>query len=163
LAVGLILTGAATAGARTTGRESFRGTIVAPAESGTRTLVSALIVGRGVFDGVGRIVEVDNRAGDPDNVTRDDLVFPRGTLHIRNLSGQPRFSVDPQTCAYTGQVRQRTTIEGGTGRFRHASGKFTGRVRAWGVAPRNPDGTCNQQAEAVLEVDVVSARGTLSF
>jgi hypothetical protein len=37
------------------------------------------------------------------------------------------------------------------------------RVRGWGVAARKPDGTCNQQADAILEVDAVSARGTLSF
>lgn len=163
LGIGLMLTAAATAAARTTGKASFRGTIIAPAKSGTRNVVSTIIVAQGVFTGVGKIVEVDNRPGDPDNVTRDDLVFPDGTLHIRNASQTPHFSVDQQSCTFTGRVKQTSTIEGGTRRFRHASGTFRGGVRAWGVAPRNPDGTCNQQADALLEVDEVSARGIFSF
>ena len=163
LGIGLMLIATATAAARTTGKESFRGTIIAPAESGTRNVVSTFIVARGVFMGVGEIVEVGNRPRDPDNVTRDDLVFPSGTLHVRNMSQAPHFSVDQQSCAFTARVKQTTTIEGGTGRFRHASGTFTGGVRAWGVGARNPDGSCNQQADAVLEVDAVSALGRLSF
>jgi hypothetical protein len=163
-AVGLALTATtATAAARTTGKESFRGQIIAPAESGTRHVVSTIIVAKGVFTGAGKIVEVDNRPGDPDNVTRDDLVFASGTMHIRSTNQTPQFSVDQQTCTFTGRVKQTTKIEGGTGRFRRASGTFTAAVRAWGVAARNPDGTCNPQADALLEADVVSARGTLSF
>jgi hypothetical protein len=163
LGIGLMLLATATATARTTGQASFRGTIIAPAKSGTRNVVNTIIVAQGVFTGVGKIVEVDNRPGDPGNVTRDDLVFPSGTLHIRNTSQKPHFSVDQQSCEFTGHVKQTTRIEGGTRRFRDASGTFTGAVRAWGVAPRNPDGTCNQQADALLEVDAVSARGTLSY
>ena len=163
LGIGLMLIAPATAAARTTGKESFRGTIIAPAKSGTRNVVSTIIVAQGAFTGVGKIVEVDNRPGDPDNVTRDDVVFPSGTLHIRNTSQTPQFSADQQSCAFTARVKQTTKIEGGTRRFRRASGTFTGGVRGWGVAARNPDGTCNQQADALLEVDAVSARGTLSF
>jgi hypothetical protein len=164
LALGLIFAAAAAqAATRTTGKESFRGQIIAPAKSGTRTVVSTIIVARGVFDGAGKIVEVDNRPGDPDNVTRDDLVFPQGTLHIRSASRAPHFAVDPQTCAVTARVKQTTEIQGGTRRFRHASGTFTGSVHGWGVAARNPDGTCNQQADFLLEADAVSAHGTLSF
>jgi type 1 fimbria pilin len=163
LGIALMLLATATAAARTSGKASFRGTIIAPAESGTRNVVNTIIVAQGVFTGVGRIVEVNNRPGDPDNVTRDDLVFPGGTLHVRSTSQRPHFSVDQRSCAFTARVKQSSKIEGGTRRFRHASGTFTGGVRAWGVAPRNPDGTCNQQADALLEVDAVSARGTLSF
>ena len=163
LGIGLMLIATSTAAARTTGKESFRGTIIAPAESGTRKVVSTIIVAQGAFTGVGKIVEVDNRPGDPDNVTRDDIVFPSGTLHIRNTSQTPQFSVDQQSCAFTASVKQTTKIQGGTRRFRHASGTFTGGVRGWGVAARNPDGTCNQQADSLLEVDAVSARGILSF
>ena len=164
LALGLIVAVApASAATRTRGNESFRGQIIAPAESGTRKVVSTIIVAQGVFEGVGRIVEVDNRPGDPNNVTRDDLVFPQGTLHIRNTSRAPQFSVDPQTCAVTARIKQTTKIQGGTRKFRHASGTFKGSVRGWGVAVRNPDGTCNQQADYLLEADAVSAHGTLSF
>ena len=33
------------------------------------------------FSGVGRIVELPNLPDDPDNVGRDDLVFPEGIMH----------------------------------------------------------------------------------
>jgi hypothetical protein len=164
LALGLpFAAAAAPATARTAGKESFRGQIIAPAKSGTRDVVSTIIVARGVFDGVGKIVEVDNRRGDPNNVTRDNLVFPQGTLHIRNANQTPKVSVDPQTCAVTASVKQTTRIEGGTRSFRHASGTLKSTVRGWGVAARNPDGTCNQEADALLEAVAVAAHGTLSF
>src|SRR3954452_1967634 len=66
----------APAAARTSGRESIRGTIVASGESGTRTLLSSVFVATGAFTGTGHDVEVANRPGDPENVSRDDLVFP---------------------------------------------------------------------------------------
>jgi hypothetical protein len=165
LAVGLTLAAAAApAAARTSGKESFRGQIIAPAKSGARHVVSTMVVAKGVFRGDGKLVEVENRPGDPDNVTRDDLVFPQGTIHIRNASrGAPEFTVDPQTCTVTGRVKQTTKIQGGTRMFRHASGTLSGQVRGWSVAARNPDGSCNQQADALLEADAFSGRGTMSF
>jgi hypothetical protein len=164
LAAGLpLVASVAPASARTTGREAIKGTIVASGASGARTVVSSMIVARGVFNGIGHDVEIANRPGDPQNVVRDDLVFRAGKLHIRGTSKAPKISVNAQTCSITVRIKQTMTIEGGTGRFRHASGRFTGGVRGWGVAARNPDGTCSQQAELLLEVDVVSARGTLSF
>jgi hypothetical protein len=84
-------------------------------------------------------------------------------MHIRNTSQPPRFSADQQTCALTASIKQTTKVQGGTGRFRHAAGTFTGTTRAWGVAARNPDGTCNMQADPLLDADAVAARGTLSF
>ena len=69
LAIGLTLIVTVTpVTARTTGNQSFRGVIVASGESGTRSVVSTLIVATGVFTGGGRIVEVANRPGDPDNL-----------------------------------------------------------------------------------------------
>jgi hypothetical protein len=130
---------------------------------GDRTVVSSIIVANGVFTGVGRIVEVANRPGDPDNVNRDDLVFGQGRMHIRNTNQAPEFSVDPQTCAFTARLKQTSKIQGGTSKFRHASGTFASGVRAWGALARNPDGSCNEQADPLLEADVVFARGTLSF
>lgn len=153
----------APATARTTGREAIKGTIVATSASGARTVVSSLIVARGVFTGIGRDVEVANRPGDPENVVRDDLVFHGGTMHLRGTNKPPKISVNTQTCAITLRIKQTAKIQGGTGRFRHASGRFTGSVRGWGVGARNPDGTCSQQGELLLEVDVFSARGTFSF
>jgi hypothetical protein len=161
LAVGVTaLALVAPAVASTTGRESFEGTIV---RDESDHVVSTLLVAKGVFTGSGRIVEVDNRPGDPENVTRDNLVFPQGTIHIRSANKRPTMSLNPKTCVITLRVQQTNHIEGGTRRFRHASGTFAGTVRARGVAARNPDGTCNQQAAPLLEVDLVSARGTLSY
>ena len=153
----------APAAARTTGRESFKGTLVKTAPSGTSAIVSTMIGTTGVFTGLGRIAEVAGRPGDPQNVNRDDLVFPQGTMHISETNQPPKISLNPQTCMLTARVRQTVHIHGGTRKFRHASGTLAGAVRVWGVTPRNPDGSCSQNAELLLEVDEVSARGTLSF
>jgi hypothetical protein len=165
LGVGLTLgASVAPAAARITGKESVKGVIVASGESGTRTVVSSMIVARGVFTGVGRIVEVENRPGDPENVSRDDIVFARGTIHIRSTNQSFKvLSLNPQTCALRVRIKQTTKVEGGTAKFSHASGSFAGTINGWGVAARNPDGTCSQQLTAVLEVDVLSTRGTLSI
>jgi hypothetical protein len=165
VAVGLMLAAlVAPAAARTTGKESFDGVIVAAGESGTRTVVSSVIVFRGVFNGVGRVVEVPNRPGEPDTVLRDDLVFARGTMHLRSMNGAVlSMSLNPQTCVFKGRIKQTGKVQGGTGRFRHASGNFAGVVRARWVAARNADGTCSQEQALLLEVDLVSGRGTLSF
>jgi hypothetical protein len=162
MAIGLTLAAvAAPAAARTTGTESFHGEIIAPAKSGTRHVAASIIVLKGVFTGVGKIVEVPNRPGDPRNISRDNLVFPSGTLHIRNTSQPPKLSLDPKTCAITATIKQTSKVHGGTRMFRHASGTFASTVRAWGVAARNADGSCNGQADLLLDADAVSARGTL--
>jgi hypothetical protein len=163
LAIGLMLAAVAPAVARTSGKESFRGVLVTTGESGTRTVVSSTIVAVGVFDGVGRVVEVENRPGDPENVSRDDLVFAGGTMHIVNENGSVNVSVNPMTCVLTVRIKQTTKIEGGTGRFKRASGSLAGTVRAWGVAARAPDGTCSQDQPGLVEADVVRSRGTLTF
>jgi hypothetical protein len=154
---------AAPAVARTTGKESFRGIIVASGDSGTRTAVSTVIIASGVFDGVGRVVEVQNRPGDPDNVSRDDLVFPQGRIHILSTNGASSPSLNSQTCVFTGRVEQTTKVQGGTGRFRHASGSFAGAVRTRLVAARAADGSCSQEQAPLLEVDAVSGRGHMTF
>jgi hypothetical protein len=164
LAIGLTLVATvAPAAARTTGKQSFRGVIVASGESGTRTVVSTVIVARGVFTGDGRVVEVANRPGDPDNVSRDNLVFGRGTMHLVTTNKSFTPSVNPQTCANRVGIRQTARIQGGTGAFRHAAGSFTGTLRGRGVTARNPDGTCSQQMAQLIEVAIFSMRGTLSL
>jgi hypothetical protein len=153
----------APAAARGTGKESFSGVLVATGESGTRTIVHTLIIARGAFTSAGRIVEVANRPSDPDNVSRDDLVFAGGKMHLVNTNKSFTTSLNPKTCAIRVRIRQAGRIHGGTRKFRHAAGSFVGTVRGRGVALRNPDGTCSQQGALLLEVDIVSARGTLSF
>ena len=61
---------------------TFRGTIVTSGVSGTRTVISSVLLATGVFTGVAEVVEVPNQPGDGDNVTRDDLVFPEDTMHL---------------------------------------------------------------------------------
>jgi hypothetical protein len=164
LAVGLTLVASAgPAEARTTGKESFKGVLAASGESGARTVFSSLIAARGVFTGAGRIVEVANRPGDPDDVSRDDLVFPQGKMHLVSTNKSVTTSVNPQTCAVRVRIRQTGRVHGGTGTFRHAAGSFAESVRGRGVAARNADGTCSQQGALLLEVDLVSGRGTLSI
>jgi hypothetical protein len=163
-AVGVMLApSGASAGARTSGRESFKGVIVTSGESGARSVVSTLFVARGAFKGVGRVIEVQNRPGDADNVSRDDLVFRHGRIHIVTTNGTPSMSFDPQTCAFKGRVPQTVKVQGGTGRFRHASGSLVGAARARGVAAREADGSCSQQQAPLLEVDILAARGRMSI
>jgi hypothetical protein len=157
------LVAVAPAAARTHGKQSFRGVIVASGQSGTRVVVSTLIVGRGVVKGDGRVVEVANRPGDPDTVSRDNLVFGRGSLHLISTTKSFVPSIDPSTCAETVRIRQTQRIHGGTGVFRHASGRFSGGIRGLGVAARNPDGTCSEQLPSLLEVAIFSMRGKLSL
>ena len=163
VAIALTLAPVAPASARTNGHESYRGVIVASGESGTRTVVGTLIAFKGVFTGVGRLVEVASRPSDPTSVLRDDLIFRAGKMHLVSTVKSFRSSVDPKTCAARIKVRQTGRIRGGTGKFRRAAGRFVGSLDGWGVASRNPDGTCSQQGEPILEVAIVSGRGTLSF
>jgi hypothetical protein len=163
LAIGLALVTVAPASARVKGNESFRGMVVASGESGRRTVVSTLIVFKGVFTGAGRIVEVASRPSDPANVLRDDLVFPEGRMHLVSTAKSFKPSVNPKTCAVRVRSRQTGRIEGGTGKFRHAAGSFVGTLDGRGVAARKPDGTCSQQGALLLEIALVAARGTLSF
>jgi len=153
----------ATGATQAEGKEFFRGVVLASGESGTRTVFSTFIAADGVFTGAGRIVEVPNRPRDPDSVSRDDLVFREGTMHLINTNKSFNVSVNPRTCVVRITVRQTSVIRGGTGKFRHAVGHFTGGVHGRGVASRNRDGTCSQQGELLLEADTVFGSGTLSF
>src|SRR5216684_8588503 len=72
------------AAAATSGSETVSGRLVTSGVSGTRTAISSVAVARGVFNGVGRIVEIPNQPGDPINVSRDDLVYPEGTMNPAN-------------------------------------------------------------------------------
>src|SRR5436309_5613504 len=93
LAVGAAFAVAAPATAQTTGNETFSGTIVTSGSSGERVVVSSVVVAKGVFGGVGRVVEIPNLPTDPDNVSRDDLVFADGSIHI--LSTIVDLSISP--------------------------------------------------------------------
>jgi hypothetical protein len=147
----------------TTGPQRFDGAIVATGPSVARKVVSTVIIGRGVFNGVARIVEVDNGPDDPDDVLRDDLVFPAGTLHLLSTNVDAQFSVDAATRTFTGVFRQTSTSDGGTGVFAHVQLTANATVTAHGLGRRNADGSCSEDQAPLFEVDVISARGTISL
>jgi hypothetical protein len=166
LAVGVMLmtAAAAPAVAATSGSERFDGGLVVSNPSGKRTVAGSVIAMRGVFSGVGRIVERPNRPGDSAQVSRDDLVFAVGTLHIVNVDrGHAALAVNRRSCTATFKVPKTTRVDGGTGRFAGATGTFVGDVSGSGVARRNADGSCDQQHPPLIEIDTVAGTGTLQF
>jgi len=163
LVVGIALAVSAPATAQTTGSETFSDVIVTSGLSGAREVVASVVVAKGVFSGVGRIVEIQNLPGDPDNVNRDDLVFADGSMHLVSTILDASFSLNPQSCIFTATVRQAGNVVGGTGRFAAATGSFTGTATARGLARRNPDGSCSQEQAPLFEVDTIASSGTLSF
>src|SRR5690349_11929706 len=99
IAVGICAATAAPAAAATSGSETFSGTIVTSGVSGARTVIHSVIIAKGVFNGVGRIVELPNLPTDPPDVSRDDLVFPGGTMHLVSAGGDvTSFSINPHNC-----------------------------------------------------------------
>lgn len=163
LAAGMALAVAAPAAAETTGTETFKGVIVTSGVSGERVVINSVIVAKGVFRGVGEIVEVPNLPSDPENVSRDDLVFAEGTIHIVNTTVDFSFSVNPHSCLGRATLQQTGEIVGGTGLFANASGSFTATVTGIALFARNPDGSCALEQPALHEVDRITASGTLSF
>lgn len=163
LAAGIALAASATTGAQTSGNETISGVIVTSGASGQRTVVSSVIVARGVFTGVGRIVEIASLPSDPDNVARDDLVFADGSIHLVSTTVDATVSVNPHTCIVTIKLQQTGSVSGGTGRFSAATGSFAGTLSAVALARRNPDGSCSEQQAPLVEVDTFTSSGSLSF
>ena len=145
------------------GSETFNGVLLVSGATGSRVVLTTAVVMRGVFNGVGRIVEVPNLPTDPDNVNRDDLVFAGGAIHFLNTGLTFSFTIDPRTCIGKLSGTQSIAVVGGTGRFAHATGSFAGVLAASAIAPRNVDGTCDVQSLPLFEVDHVSGTGSLSF
>jgi hypothetical protein len=154
---------AAPAAAATSGSETFKGTIVTSGVSGTRTVITSVVIAKGAFSGVGRIVEVENLPGDSDNVSRDDLVFASGSMHLVSTNVDFSVSVNPRSCVATATVHQTGEIVGGTGQFANATGSGAGTVTGSLVLARNPDGSCNFEHVPLHEVDMLASTGTLSF
>jgi hypothetical protein len=152
------------AAAATSGTETLSGIIVFAAGPGTnsRTVVSSVVRARGVFRGVGRVVErvLPDAAG----VSRDDLVFRSGTMHVVSRPGKLlSSSVNPHSCLFTGTQQFTWGVTGGTGQFDDATGSFTGTVSAVALLARNPDGSCSFTQFPRYEVDKFAESGTLSF
>jgi len=163
LAGAMVLGWTAPASAETTGVLKADGFIVASGESGTREVLTSHIRARGVFKGVGTIEEIENQPGDPDNVSRDELVFAKGSMHLVSENLSVTGDIDPNTCVGTFNLDQKATIEGGTGLFANASGSGTGHVTAYAIAQRAADGSCDQEQPPRFEVDVVTGAVALSY
>jgi hypothetical protein len=170
LAAGAVLAIAAApatpASAATSGSETLSGIIVFAAvpATNTRTVVSSVVLAKGVFKGVGRFVELPHLPTDPANVARDDLVFAGGTMHVLSTLGSLlSFSVNPHNCLFTGTQQLTLDVTGGTGQFADATGSFTGTVSALALLVRDPDGSCSFTQVPSHEVDKLAESGTLSF
>jgi hypothetical protein len=151
--------------AATSGSETVSGIIVFAAVPGTntRTVISSVVVAKGVFRGVGRFAEI--LPADPAGVGRDDLVFRGGTMHlVSTLVGSSlSFSVNPHNCLFSGTEQLTWEVTGGTGEFAGATGSFTGTVSALALLVRDPDGSCSFTQVPSHEVDKFAENGTLSF
>jgi len=151
--------------AAASGTETLSGTIVFAAVPGTntRTVISSVVRARGLFKGVGRVVELVPPAA---GVSQDDLVFRSGTMHVVSTAGALlSFSVNPHSCLFTGTQQFTWDVTGGTGQFDDAIGSFTGTVSAVALLARNPDGSCSLTPLPfpLHEVDKFAESGTLSF
>jgi hypothetical protein len=154
---------AAPAAAASNGKETLRGLIVTSGQSGTRMVISSVVVAKGVFSGVGRIVEIPNLPTDPDNVSRDDLVFRGGRMHLVSTTLDGSFSVNSHSCLARVTLEQTGEVTGGTGKFVAASGNFAATVSGQAQLARNPDGSCSTEQDPRHEIDQIGANGTLSF
>jgi hypothetical protein len=168
LAVGTALAIAASpavpASAATSGSETLTGTIVFAAVPGTnaRTVVAAWCSAKecsGASAGLSswRVRPI------PAEVSRDDLVFASGTMHLVSTLGGLSFSVNPHSCVFTGTQELTFEVTGGTGQFADATGSFTGTVSAVALLVRDPDGSCSFTQVLRHEVDKFAESGTLSF
>ena len=149
----------------TSGSETLKGTIVTSGVSGNRTVIHSVVVAKGVFSGVGRIVELPNDPSQPD-VSFDDLVFPEGTMHLSSTGGDlTSVSLNPANCQVSFTLQGQTgQITGGTGQFAHATGNFpTNTAKVVGLAARDPDGSCSQTKPLLHDVEMLASSGTLSF
>jgi hypothetical protein len=152
------------AAAATSGTETLSGIIVFAAVPGTnsRTVISSVVRAGGVFRGVGRVVELV--PPDAAGVSRDDLVFRSGTMHVVSTPGTLlSSSVNPHSCLFTGTQQLSWDVTGGTGQFAGATASVTGTVSAVALLGRNPDGSCSFTQVPRLEVDRFAESGTLSF
>ena len=118
---------------------------------------------RGVFRGVGRVVEPGPRScwcqpGRPG--------LRSGTMHVVSTPGTLlSSSVNPHSCLFTGTQQLTWDVTDGTGQFDDAIGSFTGTVSAVALLARNPDGSCSLTPLPFPrhEVDKFAESGTLSF
>jgi hypothetical protein len=127
-------------------------------------VISGVLVAKGVFRGVGRIVELPDLPTDPPNFSRDDLVFSEGTMHLVSAPvAITSFLLNRHNCLFRLTLQQTGEVRGGIGRFAAAAGSFTSTVSGQGLGARDPDGSCSTTLPTLHEVDRLASSGTLSF
>ena len=77
--------------------------------SGTRTVISSEAVAKGVVRGMGEIVGMPRQPSDPANVSRADLVYPEGTMHLVGMTVDASSSVDPHSCLFRATTQEPRT------------------------------------------------------
>jgi hypothetical protein len=164
LVVAIVLVVGAPAVGAAEGKQSFKGTIGTTGVSGARHVIASVVVAKGVYNGVGKVVEVPNRPGDSERVSRDNLVFPEGTMHLKSVVTKATIVPDQKACTFTFRVQQTGTIEGGTGKFARATGSSSNSlVTGQGIGARKADGSCNMNRALLIEIDNFSSSGALSY
>jgi hypothetical protein len=118
--------------------------------SGTSQDQKVKLVAAGPITGVGEVVEVPEQPDDPENVFRDEFVFPQGTLSLVFTRTTETFEFDPHTCV--GSVESTSTFEviGGTGAFADATGSGTSTRRGRFVTRRTPAGCSEDEGRLVV-------------
>jgi hypothetical protein len=111
----------------------------------------------------GRRCAASARCTSSAHTSRDDLVYPEGTMHLVNTAVGFSSTLNPHSCLFRATIQENSQITGGIGLFAHASGTFTGTISPQGLFPRNPDGSCATGQPSLHEVDTVTFSGTLSF
>lgn len=115
------------------------------------------VLARGVFNAGGTDY--------PKGGHSDLFVFSDGAFMVRHPGGGSAFSVNPKTCelriTFTGSYK----LNGGVGRYQGISGSGTYKGTETGFLPRNPNGTCDERANAqpTSTVQRISAGGPVAF
>ena len=122
--------------------------------------------GRGPISGNGNITDVASLPADPANSSRTTLVNPSGSFTTLNTGGNfVPGRMNPITCAFTGRVNGiNVHIVSGTGRYRNATGNLVVNIAISGVDPRNPNLSCNFNADnSAFETDSAVAVGFVNL
>jgi len=147
----------------TAGNETIDAVFLVSGQTGHREVVASAVIARGTYNAVGRIVEIESQPGDPEDLNRDDLVFPDGTVHLLSVAESFSLSLDPASCTYRFHIQETSTLAGGTGRFTNASGTASSDVSGQGLADRHSDGSCDTDHVPLWEADRARISGTLAL
>jgi hypothetical protein len=95
---------------------------------------------------------------------RDVSTFATGSFTVLSTGGTMTAPKVDEDCNFNFKIHGlQTAVVSGTGVFAHATGHFTAEVNIAGVFPRNPDGSCNQNANPLFDTVHVTASGHLKL